>query len=303
MAIQFKNPYFPLGDPFLFYHEGTYYLYGTTESNEPLESLNAFDTVKEEKDGLYVYTSTDLIHWKNEGLCLKKGDVIGEKWFWAPEITYYNGKFYIVYAAEEHIAIAVSDSPLGPFVQKEKKWLRETPAIDGHILIDDDGKKYLYYVGFNNGNRIYVATLSDDLLTITEEFGELIQAQETWETKDCFVAEGPFVLKRNGTYYLTYSCNHTRSKDYAVGYATAISPTGPFVKYEGNPILHRDENFCGVGHHSFLKNPNGDGFLCSFHCHNQTNDNFKPRHFCLTTARFETKNGKDILIVDKPNKA
>ena len=302
MKYNFKNPYFPLGDPYVLYHEGTYYLYGTTEIEDRLLDLNDFKTSKNGEDGFYVYTSKDLINWQNQGLCLKKGDAIGEKWFWAPEVTYYNGKFYMAYAVDEHVAIAVANSPLGPFKQEEKKYLRENPSIDGHIFIDDDGSKYFYYVGFNGGNRIYVAKLSDDLLSITEEYGELIKAEEAWETVDCLVAEGPFVLKENGVYYLSYSTNHTRNPAYAVGYATSNSPLGPFKKYKNNPILYRNEQFWGVGHHAFCKIPNTNEYLCSFHCHNPKSDNFRPRYFCLSTARFEEKNGETVIVIDEPKK-
>lgn len=304
MDFQIKNPYFPLADPFLMYYNGVYYLYGTTEVSEQPKNLNDFSTSDIDLDGIYVYTSNDLLNWKKEGLCLKKGDVIGEKWFWAPEVAHYKGKFYMAYAAEEHIAIAVADSPLGPFKQQEKKWLPEAPGIDGHFFFDDDGTPYFYYVGFNEGNRIYVATLTDDLLHIKQDYGEIIRAEDCypWECKDCFVAEGPFVVKHNGTYFLTYSANHTRSPEYAVGCAISKSPTGPFVKYEGNPILHKNKDFRGVGHHSFCFVPGKEHFLCSFHCHNPNGEDFRPRTFCLTTARFESRNGKDILVIDEPKK-
>ena len=61
--------------------------------------------------------------------------------------------------------------------------------------------------------------------------------------------EGPTVIKIDDVYYMFYSANHYKSIDYAVGYATSDSPKGPWVKYEGNPIIHRSnvkEN--GVGH-------------------------------------------------------
>ena len=90
--------------------------------------------------------------------------------------------------------------PEGPFIDVHNGPMFDFgyAAIDGHVFIDDDGTKYFYHVGFNDGNRIYVAKLSDDLLSITEECGELIKAEEPWETVDCLVAEGPFVLKKKG---------------------------------------------------------------------------------------------------------
>lgn len=300
MNNNFKNPYFNGADPFILYHNGKYYVYCTTQTDE-IRKI-ATTSIADGVDGFMVYESEDLESWENKGYCLKKGDAIGEKWFWAPEVTYLNNKFYMVYTADEHPAIAVSDSPLGPFRQDEKRWLRPDRSIDGHIFIDDDGTPYLYYVRLGGGNRIFVAKLSEDLLSIEEEYENcLIEAEAPWETIDCKVAEGPFVLKHKGIYYLSYSCNHTRCKDYAVGYATSACPTGPFKKYEGNPILHSNGVLFGVGHHSFGYSADGKQLLCSYHCHGPYPDTYKPRRFCLNTAEFKPQpNGDDILVINGP---
>lgn len=286
------------GDPFLMKYDGVFYIYCTTENSERLESPNAFNTEKNGKDGIYVYRSEDLISWENAGLCLSRENAVGDKWFWAPEVSYYKGKFYMVYAAEEHLAIAVSDSPTGPFKAYSDGWLRADRAIDGHLLFDN-GEAYLYYVRLGCGNRIFVAKMSEDLKRIEYEYpNELICAEEPWETVESFVAEGPFVLKHNGLYYLVYSCNHTRSPDYAVGYAVSSSPTGPFEKYEQNPILHKSGNVKGVGHNSFMNTENTDKLICAYHCHNDNPDNFKPRMVCLCEAGFEKKDGaNDVLKI------
>lgn len=278
---------FPGGDPFLMKHDGKYYIYCTTENGEKLESPSAFNTDKDGKDGFYVYQSEDLIRWENKGLCLSKSDTVGEKWFWAPEVSYYNGKFYMVYSAEEHLAIAVSDSPAGPFKQYSDGWLRDEPAIDGHLLFDNSGI-YLYYVRLGSGNRIFVAKMSEDLKRIEHEYEDvLIKTEEPWEKVDKDVAEGPFVIKHNGLYYLAYSCNHTRSEDYAVGYAISNCPTGPFKKYENNPILRKKGDVAGVGHNSFMPTDDENRFICAYHCHSGNSDNFKPRMVCLCEAGFE----------------
>lgn len=110
-----------------------------------------------------------------------------------------------------------------------------------------------------------------DLKSLKEEtLTRCIEAQDEWERRQATVAEGPSVLKRNGTYYLLYSANHFESKDYAVGYATSDSPFGPWKKYSGNPVLRRDadwtERLSGTGH--------GAPFVCKdgsykyvFHAH------------------------------------
>ena len=205
--------------------------------------------------------------------------------------------------AEEHIGIAVSDSPTGPFVQEEKCWLSERRAIDGSFFFDDDGEIYLYYVrlceGEIAGNVIFAARMTPDLKSIEEEHEKmLIRAEEEWETRDCLVAEGPFVLKHKGKYYLTYSANHTRSHDYAVGYAVSEHPMGPFVKYEGNPVLKKNAEMVGVGHHSFTTAKDGKELICVHHRHFSP-EQFKPRMVCVEKAGFvETEGqGEDILSI------
>ena len=107
MANTYKNPVCEGADPFVLLHNGIYYLYST---NSP--------------DGFRVFTSTDMAVWEDRGYCLRAEDVMGDKWFWAPEVLERDGLFYMVYVANEHLGVAVADSPLGPFVQKEKRWLK-----------------------------------------------------------------------------------------------------------------------------------------------------------------------------------
>ncbi len=99
-------------DPTVFFYGGYYYLYGTNGDSE-------------EQQGFKVYQSTDLKHWKvpagtTSGFALLKGDAFGSTGFWAPQVWFEKGKFYMAYTADEHIAIAVSDSPVGPFKQTSK---------------------------------------------------------------------------------------------------------------------------------------------------------------------------------------
>ena len=49
--------------------------------------------------------------------------------------------------------------------------------------------------------------------------------------------EGAWLLKRNGTYYLTYSAGGTENRTYCVGCLTSKSPLGPFTPQKNNPIL------------------------------------------------------------------
>lgn len=229
------STFLPIADPYILLYEDVYYAYGTSQS-----------------DGFKVYTSKDLKSWTcAEHLALHKDNSYGDKWFWAPEVYYVEKfkKFYMFYSTEEHICVATSDSPLGPFVQDEKKPIREEKGIDTSVFFDEDGKVYLYFVRFTDGNVIWCAELEENLKGIKEEtLTPCIAAKEPWERLLGKVAEGPSVIKKRDVYYLLYSANDFRSQDYAVGYATATSPLGPWKKYEHNPLLHRVEDLVGTGH-------------------------------------------------------
>ncbi|MBE6607569.1 MAG: hypothetical protein E7633_03310 [Ruminococcaceae bacterium] len=285
MNNTYKNPVCEGADPFILLHDGTYYLYSTNS-----------------RDGYRVFTSDDMGTWTDRGYCLKAEDVKGDRGFWAPEITVRDGKFYMVYIANEHLGIAVADNPLGPFKQEEKKWLNEVNEIDGHFFVDDDGTTYLYFVRFDGGNVLWVAKMNDDLLSYDESTAKfLFRAEDEWELKDCSVVEGPFVLKHNGKYYLTYSANHTRCEDYAIGCAISDSPMGPFKKVDYNPILKKNDKVNGTGHHSFTTSKDGKELVCVYHSRPGRITNC-PRETCIDRAEFvkDPNGGDDILVIHGP---
>lgn len=268
-----------IADPYVLLHEGTYYLYGTnTAPNMP--------------QGFKVYTSTDLVNWQEqENYALSSEDSWGNNRFWAPEVIEKNGTFYMYYAVEERLAIATSDSPLGPFVQDIQQPLHlNTPEIDAHIFTDDDGKSYMYFVRFNNNNHILVAEMNEDMKSIKEDTIQFVFAPtQNWELSPkapaAKINEGPFVIKHNGTYYMTYSGNHFESPDYGVGYATAPTPTGPWTKYEYNPIMKSNTLVPGAGHHSLIYSPDGTELFMVYHTHygvGQTN----PRKLAIDRVQF-----------------
>lgn len=281
-----------LADPTIFQHKKIYYLYGTGNT----------------ANGFLAYLSDDLKKWKvsdkNEGYALKKGDAFGTAGFWAPQVFFYNNKFYMAYTANENIAIAESDSPLGPFTQTTNQQLKApVKQIDPFVFIDEDGKKYLYHVRLTNGNKIFVAQMKDDLSAIKEEtLRECITATAPWENTDNAqwpVAEGPSVLKHKNVYYLFYSANGFRNPDYAVGYATSNNPLGPFTKHTGNPILNKQlVGMNGTGHGDFFKENKNLWYV--FHTHN-SNTQVGRRKTALIKAKFVTKNKKslDILVMDQ----
>lgn len=287
-----------LADPTIFHYRDTFYLYGTDDVNADR--------------GFTVYTSTDLNTWRGprgakKGLALTKGDAYGSSGFWAPQVFRYANHFYMAYVANEHIAIAEADSPLGPFSQRVSEPVTSAVKTIDPFVFENQGKMYLYCVELMGGNRIYMAELNGDLTKLTDNTLvpciNGVRDPQAWENiahASSTVTEGPTVLKHKGYYYLFYSANDFRSPDYAVGYATSPTPEGPWIKYAGNPILSRaitGKN--GSGHGDFFSDDQ-DNWCYVFHTHN-SETLVSPRKTALITGSFQADpaGGPDRMVFDR----
>lgn len=283
VEFQKDNPV-PLGDPFIMLYKGKYYAYGTNSSQ-----------------GIEVYISENLKEWKKESeLALSSKHSWGGKWFWAPEVYFIKEKkkFFMYYSANEHICVATSNSPLGPFIQQKKiPMLPHEKAIDNSLFIDSDGKPYLFFDRFNDGLNIWVAKLQKDLITIdTNSMKPSIHVSQEWETVWPRVNEGSFVIKHQGIYYMTYSANSYESQYYGIGFATSNSIMGPWTKYEKNPILQMPNGLVGVGHSAMFKDKDGK-LKIVFHAHH-SKDKIHPRAMYIAEVSFSEDKIPIMKITD-----
>lgn len=260
-----------MGDPFAFLHQGKYYLIGTTSSNE----------------GFQCYESTNLRDWTHKGWAWRKTeDCWAEAAFWAPEVKYYQGKFYMTYSGRVRdsnpgkllMGLAVSDTPEGPYRDLHAPWFDlGYSTIDGHIFVDDDGTPYVFFSrngvqdGYSYGMN-YAVQLERDLSKPVGEPVKVGEASQLWERvkwDENRCNEGAFVLKHEGRYYMTYSANHTGYSHYGVGYATADKPLGPWTKAEENPVLKTNltVGVSAPGHNSIVTSPDGTELFIVYHTH------------------------------------
>lgn len=244
-------------DPYILFHDGLYYAYGTSHSN-----------------GIAVATSTDLKNWTlgkgraNEGVALHRDDSYGDINFWAPEVYKIGNKFIMYYSAHSRICAAEADHPLGPFKQAEQKPILDVSTIDNSLFIDDDGRAWMVYVVFDGRCIIWISEMEKDCLHAKPGTQRIIIRPELpWEGK--VVTEGPFIIKVGKTYVLSYSANDYRDAKYAVGYATNNDLNAPWKKYDGNPILCKKWGLSGTGHHSLFKDKD-NRWRIVFHAHNSS---------------------------------
>ncbi|MCH5158106.1 MAG: glycoside hydrolase family 43 protein [Clostridiales bacterium] len=297
-----------IGDPFVLYDGGMYYMYATHSG-----------------EGICVWRGSSPEKVESVGLCYFKKDSFGDGCFWAPEVVKRaDGKYVMHFTARDRrdgvlrTGAAVSDSPLGPFkdVRPGKPMFDIGKAtIDATCFIDDDGEGYLFYaldcsVNVINGvhtSQIYGVKLSESLTEVVGEHVLISTPTQGWETNELLAPclslldnpefkdgktrflwnEGPYVLKHNGKYYMTYSANCYDCPDYSVGYAVADKPLGEYKKYEGNPIMSKVEGeLSGPGHNAFFKDKDGK-LICAFHCHTHYDKPSGDRRYCLCPAEFD----------------
>jgi xylan 1,4-beta-xylosidase len=280
--IQRENPdnfsgLLGIGDPSVIFHAGKYYLYPTGDNH-----------------GYDVYISGDLVNW-NKGTRVFQ---TSEPGVWAPDV-FYNERdetFYLYYTANGRIGAAISDRPDGVF--QDQGTLIEN-AIDAHMFLDEDGRYYLYYVEYP-GFRIHVQPMASPL----QKKGDpvlLIQATDAWEEIHSALTEAPWMLKHRGVYYLLYSASGADTQDYAIGYATAKSPLGPFSKSIHNPIFKKGDGIFGPGHGSVIKTP--DGQLWLVYHQQKSGARGWNRIICIDPLRFDDQGnlrGKASRAVSRP---
>lgn len=293
MSITYQNPLSikNIGDPFVLRApDGLWYCYATSI-----------------QDGFLAWTSPDLVQWQEAGYVYhRRPDSWGESDFWAPEVVFYQEKYFMHYTARWganqslRMGVAVSDSPLGPFVDVFNRPLFDFgyAVIDGHVFFDEDGRKYFYYsrdcsenvVDGRHESHLYVMELDDDLVSFKSEPVLVAKPEQDWEishSTDWLWNEGPFMLKHESMYYLMYSANFYASRAYAVGYAVSESPTGPFVKAAHNPVLASPSpEISGPGHNSVTVAADGKTLMIVYHIHTDPQHPSGNRQVCIDRMGF-----------------
>lgn len=278
-------------DPTIFVENDTFYLTGTRYGIP---------------QGFALLQSSNLREWEAcapDSMILIKGDnCYGTDWFWAPQIVKEKDGYTLTYSANEQTVISKSPSLKKRFTQNDIRPVDSSEHnIDSFIFTDDDGTRYLYHVRFDNGNYLWVGKLDSEADTIIEgTLSRCFVNDQTWENTPAYpsapIMEGPSVLKLDGKYYLFYSANHYMSPDYAVGYAIADSPYGPWHKNPDNPIIHRSvigEN--GTGHGDIFRDNLGN-FYYVFHTH-FSDSQVAPRRTRIISLIFQKDPDSDIYRI------
>jgi arabinan endo-1,5-alpha-L-arabinosidase len=236
--------------------DGWYYAYAT-QGSPAGRTLN-----------IQVVRSRDLVRWDTLGDALPRKPAWGalKQWFWAPHVLYDERArtYFMYYSAEPDsasgkcLAVATAAEPQGPFTDSGR------PLVCGegieHIdpmAFDDPrtGRRWLYW---GSGRQpLKAQPLAEDRLSFLPGSAAVPVLQP-----DEGLIEAPWVLQRDGMYYLFYSaglCCGPRA-DYAVLVARSPNAEGPFERSPA-PILERNDAWLAPGHPALARDAAGDDWL------------------------------------------
>lgn len=240
-----------------------------------------------------VLQSRDLINWKEIGGAMQPLEN-SPPFYWAPEVTYYNGKFYLYYSVGNEklmeIRVAVSAQPWGNFVDCGKRLTNEEFAIDPHVFTDENGERFLFYAtDFLEYSHIGTGTVVDrlkDFFALAGDPKPVTRAKYDWQVYDTnrkekggvrwHTIEGSFVLKRKGFYYQMFSGGNWQNVTYGVSFATTenIETNEEWYQFSDGekvfPILRTiPGKVTGPGHNSVVRGLNNRELFCIYHCWTQ----------------------------------
>ncbi|AQQ08989.1 Intracellular endo-alpha-(1-_5)-L-arabinanase [Sedimentisphaera cyanobacteriorum] len=227
-------------DPSMIYSDGSYYVF-TTGS------------------GIGIRRSSDLKQWNYIGRVFSdipdwvEEKVEGVSGFWAPDITYHNGKYYICYSAstfgsQTSVLGLASNTTLNPtdpnYAWVDEGEILESPpssppaynAIDGTFVKDENGDMWLTFGSFWEG--IMLTRLNSSTLKPAQTPAQIHHIARRSSSS---AIEAPYITYRNGYYYLFVNwglCCRGVDSTYKIVVGRSDSIEGPYLDKNGDSLLY-----------------------------------------------------------------
>jgi beta-xylosidase len=338
-AGMYKNPLpVEFGDPYVLYDAPSkqYYMYGTGGGvKDGFGTYSSKDLVNWKSEG-QVFRGNTNNSWDVKNFWAPEVYHVKGKYYlfysadWRVNPNNEEENF--------RIGVAVADKPTGPFQHLSDKPIFDPgyPIIDANVYFDPNGKLYLYYsrCAYKHPVQSEVAdwakktglfpeieeswvygvelkpdfsgVIGEPVLLLRPPF-KMNDTQAEWESRSVTSkevnrrwTEGSYTFKHGDTYYMMYSANYFGGMNYAVGYATAKSPLGPYTKARNNPVLQKNTQqggeVTGTGHNSIAYSPDGKQMFCVYH--GRTKASGEERVVFIDPMRID-KDGR--LVVEGPS--
>ena len=219
-------------------------------------------------DNIVLKTSADRVAFRDAGVAFPSGAswttayTGGSATLWAPDITYFNGKYLMYYAAStfgsNHSAIFLATSATGAAGTWSNQGLviasqttDDFNAIDPNLVVDAQGRWWLDFGSFWSGIKLVQldpATgkrLDSTIRSVAGRGGGAIEA--------------PYLFRHGSYYYLYVSfdlCCRGAASTYRIMVGRSTSVTGPFADRNGTAMTAGGGTEILAGHGS-IHGPGG----------------------------------------------
>ncbi|HUC82450.1 MAG TPA: glycoside hydrolase family 43 protein, partial [Flavisolibacter sp.] len=239
-----------------------------------------------------LYQSKDLVNWKMTANVFNTLPAWADYYFWAPEISYENGKVYIYYSAHKKdgnlcVGIASADRPEGPYKDHGPIICQEVGSIDAFPMRDENGKLHLIWKEDGNSvgkpTPIWIQELNEERTKLIGAKKELFRNDATWEGN---LVEGVAMMKHNDYYYAFYAAAGccTDRCTYNTGIARSKTLMGPWEKYAKNPVITDEGEWKCPGHGTAVEK---DGrFYFMYHAYAKEGGVYTGRQGLIKEFRF-----------------
>jgi len=234
-------------------------------------------------------TSTDLVNWTSHGAVFDAipewaaQAVPGTRGLWAPDISLYEGRYRLYYAVStfgsNHSVIGLVTSATLDTSAKDFGWRDEGlvirsdrpddfNAIDANHFVDRDGKHWLCFGSFWGGIKLVPLDAATGKPAPGDKRIYSLASRPVPKGAPAAL-EAPFLIERNGFYYLfvafDYCCRGVASSYYVV-VGRARNILGPYVGPDGKSmmdgygalVVQGNRRYRGPGHPAVLRDPKRD---------------------------------------------
>jgi arabinan endo-1,5-alpha-L-arabinosidase len=268
--------------------------------------------IAREGDTYYVFTtgggsrtSPDLVHWTAAPKLIEtlpawtKQAVPGSGDYWAPDISFVNGRWRLYYAVStfgsNRSAIGLLTSPTLDPKKPGYGWrddglvLMSTKdsdfnAIDPNLVIDREGRQWLALGSFWSGLKLFRLDPATGK-PLDPKAPPVAIARRPAPAGAPAPIEAPFIIDHGGYYWLTasydYCCKGAQSTYYTV-IGRARDVTGPYLGKDGSSMMQgggtvflradlpEHDRFRGPGHAGVLHDKDGSDYVV-YHAYDKTN--------------------------------
>ena len=239
--------------------------------------------------GIAIRCSKDLIDWRLCGDVFAHlpewavKDVPGLRGLWAPDVSYFNGKYHLYYSAStfgsNHSSIGLATNETLDPASDKNRWVDQGKvigsntgddwnAIDPDVVLDEQDQPWLAFGSFWGGIKLRkLERATGKLSTDDQNLYSLASRPRTSGAPGA--VEAPNIIRKNDYYYLFVSfdfCCRGKDSTYNIRVGRSRRLTGPYIDRSGKPmmdgggtlVIAGSGRWAGPGHCSVLQQKDRD---------------------------------------------